>query len=88
MREVEYRKHAARKIRQLARDEQLAVMTRTQALAEDPTPPASIPMKGNNWKGWRRLRVGGLRAIYWFDDTTVSVAVVFRRGQGYPDAPP
>lgn len=89
MRTVELRPRAEKDLRRVAPQDQEMVRDRILALAADPTPPASKPMKGEQWRGWHTLRIGAkLRVLYRADPDVVLVARVIKRGQGYPDSPP
>jgi mRNA interferase RelE/StbE len=46
-----------------------------EALADDPRPPGSEAMTGDQ-RGRRKLRVGDYRAVYRVDDKALSVAII------------
>lgn len=71
---IEFVPSARRGLGRLPRDAQVRIGRRIDALAEDPRPRASKPLKGT-LKGRRRLRVGDYRVIYSVRDDVLVVLV-------------
>ena len=66
---------ARRELRLLRGAVQDRLRSAIRALANDPTPPDSIPMRGKG-VGFRRLRVGNYRIIYRLHFERVMVIVI------------
>ncbi len=64
---------AARAIRSLDRPVQVRIIRAAEALAQDPRPPGSRKLVGEN--RWR-LRVGDWRVVYQVEDARLIVLVV------------
>ena len=77
---IEFTRGAVKDLKDLPAHVRERVLARITELAEDPRPPASRKLEGHP-PGFRRLRVGGYRAIYHLDEEERLVAVV-RVGPG------
>ena len=67
------KRSAEKDIRSLPTDARKRVITRIQALAEDPRPPGATKLTGRD--AWR-LRVGTYRIVYVIEDQELVIEVV------------
>jgi mRNA interferase RelE/StbE len=83
--EVVLHRRALRYLQRLSRPDQERVRTSLAHLSEDvPNYPGVIQMAGE-WMGYRRIRVGELRVIFWYDEEndTLYVDHIGPRGDVY-----
>ena len=77
---ISWDRRAVKELRSLQKNDRSRVFKAVAKLAEEPLRGA--PLTGE-WKGLRRLRVGGYRVIYAFDGRELLVSVIriaHRRG--------
>jgi mRNA interferase RelE/StbE len=72
---IRWRESAERDLQALPRHVQSQIMVRVEALADNPRPPASVPLKGT-LRGLRRVRVAEYRIAYLVDDAEGMVGIV------------
>lgn len=79
---IRWERRAVKELRSLPKKGRRRVYRAVDALALDPM--RGKPLSGE-WRGLRRLRVGGYRVIYGFDgrEVLVSVVRVARRNEAY-----
>ncbi len=78
-------RRASRYLQKLSRNERERVRVVLRRLAQNPnTYPGLIHMAGD-WAGYRRIRVGNLRIIFWYDaeEDVVYVDYIGPRGDIY-----
>ena len=78
-------KHAVKYIQKLPSNKKAQVKKLLKKLAEAPADyPGTISMVGK-WSGYKRIRIGSLRVIYWFDpsENIIYVDHVGPRGDIY-----
>jgi mRNA interferase RelE/StbE len=71
---VEIDTKAAREIRALPKNDQAFVLSRVEALAENPRPPGCVKLAGGS--GLWRIRSGVYRIIYQVEDKQVLVTII------------
>ena len=57
-------KDAARQLSRLPQTQQLLIRERLREMRDDPMRGDVIPLKGRQWHGWYRKRVGRYRIIF------------------------
>jgi len=67
---------AASELAAMPRREQGKVDRKITALASDPRPYGSVPLKGPRWQGHVRVRAGDWRIIYRVEDKRLTVLVI------------
>jgi mRNA interferase RelE/StbE len=72
---VEFLPSARRELLALVEPDREHVRDAIRSLADDPTPPDSIPMRGKG-TGLHRLRVGDYRVVYRVQEQRVRVLVI------------
>ena len=78
-------RRALRYIRRLSRPEQERVQTALKRLAADPDAYPGLVHMAGEWTGYRRIRIGSLRVIFWYDgqDDIIYVDHIGPRGDIY-----
>jgi len=78
-------RRAARYLKRLPANRQAEIKSKLKELRERPTALEGIKAMRGEWKGYRRLRVGELRLIFWFDEDsrTIFVDHIGPRGDVY-----
>ena len=85
MSKVVVHRHALRYLQRLSRPNRERVRTSLVRLAEElDTYPGVVHMVGE-WEGYRRIRIGDLRVIFWYDeqDAIIYVDHIGPRGDVY-----
>lgn len=84
--EIRWRASAERDLLALPGEVRARIMVRVEALAENPSPPASTALKGT-LAGLRRVRVGDYRIAYLVDDAEniVGIVAIGHRSRFYED---
>ena len=57
-------KDAAKQLEKVPRDYHELLLKKLREMAEDPFRGDVVPLKGKEWKGWYRKRVGRYRIIF------------------------
>jgi mRNA interferase RelE/StbE len=70
---LDYLPSASRSIEKLPRSIQQRIVSRIEALSENPRPPGSVKLKGQNAY---RVRVGDYRIVYTIEDQRLVVLIV------------
>lgn len=83
-RRVEYTGTVLDQLRKLDPATARRIWKRTQALAKEPHPPKSSPLKGK-LREYLRIRVGDYRVAYYVEDDCVLVVRIGRRSTFYED---
>jgi len=80
---VDARPRVRKALRQLDPTARKNVLAKMRALATDPRPPGTEPLRGHS--PWLRVRVGDYRIVYAVDDETrvVTVGTVGHRREVY-----
>lgn len=68
-------RRAARYVKRLSAPEKSRLKKRLGQLAQDPDSVRGSKAMRGEWRGYRRLRVGDLRVIYWIDEEEKSIFV-------------
>ena len=61
---VRLAKDAAKQLEKVPRDYHELLLKKLREMAEDPFRGDVVPLKGKEWKGWYRKRVGRYRIIF------------------------
>ena len=72
---VELSASAIKELKKLPRDRQAQIERAIDEMESDPMAGDVIPLKGSEWKGSFRKRVGPYRIIFALDRKTLTVAV-------------
>ena len=72
---VELSASAIKELKKLPRDRQAQIERAIDEMESDPMAGDVIPLKGSEWKGRFRKRVGPYRIIFALDSKTLTVAV-------------
>jgi mRNA-degrading endonuclease RelE of RelBE toxin-antitoxin system len=72
---VELSASAIKDLKKLPRDRQAQIERAIDEMESDPMAGDVIPLKGSEWKGRFRKRVGPYRIIFALDSKTLTVAV-------------
>ena len=72
---VELSASAIKELKKLPRDRQAQIERAIDEMESDPMAGDVIPLKGSEWKGRFRKRVGPYRIIFALDRKTLTVAV-------------
>lgn len=72
---VELSTSAIKELKRLPRDRQARIARAIDEMEADPMAGDVIPLKGNEWKGHFRKRVGVYRIIFNLDRVAMTVAV-------------
>ncbi len=68
MSEIVVHRRVLRYLRRLPRPEQERVRAALLRLAEDATTYPGLVHMAGEWIGYRRIRIGDMRLIFWYDD--------------------
>ncbi len=82
-------KQAIKYLQKLSSNQKEKIKTALQKLAVSPSNyPKAISMVGK-WAGYKRIRIGSFRAIYWFDSSENKIYVdhIGPRGDLYKKTP-
>lgn len=85
MADVVLHRRSLRYLQRLPRPEQERVRTSLFHLAEDVAGYPGVIQMAGEWAGYRRIRIGELRVIFWYDDKedTIYVDHIGPRGDIY-----
>ncbi len=72
---VELSASAIKELKKLPRDRREQIGRAIDEMESDPMGGDVIPLKGNEWKGRYRKRVGSYRVIFSLDQKTMSAAI-------------
>ncbi len=61
-------RRAARYLRRLPEEQQTRIKRMLEQLQNDPVNSSGIRKMVGDWQGYRRVRVGNLRIIFWIDE--------------------
>lgn len=77
-------KEAAKQLKGLPADRGKLLRQRLRAMADDPLQGDVKPLKGKEWRGWYRKRIGRYRFIFTLDHSRhiVEVAAILKRDEG------
>ena len=76
MADLKIHRRVKRYMQGIPADKKLLLKEKLQQLSEAPTEfRGAKPMKGNEWKGYYRIRSGDLRIIYFYDKETEVIYV-------------
>jgi mRNA-degrading endonuclease RelE of RelBE toxin-antitoxin system len=80
---IELSASAIKDLKKLPRDRQLQISRAIDEMEIDPMAGNVIPLKGTEWKGRFRKRVGPYRVIFMLDRTarTVSISAILIRSE-------
>jgi mRNA interferase RelE/StbE len=73
--EVELSPSAIKELKKLPRDQQGQIRSAIDEMESDPMAGDVIPLKGDEWKGLYRKRVGIYRIIFALDRKTMTVGI-------------
>ena len=76
-------KEAEKQVKKLPADRQALILTHLREMRDDPFQGDVIALKGKEWKGWYRKRVGNYRIIFSPDRTKqiVDIAAIVPRSE-------
>lgn len=80
---IRFAKDAAKQLERVPRDYHELLLKKLREMAEDPFRGDVVPLKGKEWKGWYRKRVGRYRIIFVprQNDHTVDVTAILARDE-------
>ena len=85
MSQVVVHRQVLRYLERLSRPDQERVRVALVSLADDPAGYPGVVRMAGEWVGYRRIRIGELRVIFWYDerDDLVCVDHIGARGDVY-----
>ncbi len=79
-------REAEKQFKGIPADRQTLILKHLKEMQKDPLQGDVIPLKGKQWKGWYRRRVGDYRIIFSLDRTKKNIdvaAIVIRSEKTY-----